>query len=560
MQAIVLAAAGGPEFGPLCLGASKGMLPFLGAPLLAHVVRYLERQGLERVHVNLCEHPYEVERYFQAHPPATARLSFRLEARTLGTAGAVKRMGAGAKETILVMMGDLVTDVDLDAALAFHKAQGALVTAVLASPDRARVSGRVGLDEEGRVTRFDEGSADADALVNTGIYLIEPDALVHVPAGPSDFARDFFPVLLEKNLPFYGYVTDRYWMDAGHPQGYLRALEDALEGRVPHLAITGDEVTPGVWVAPGATIHPKAKLVAPAYVGAGAQLDQEAQVGPVAAIEGDARLARGAKVDRGAVFPGAFVGKATSWSDQLLYADGRIDLTGPAPVAHESSDPEMLGTTYREPLAERLHTLLDQTIALLGLLAIAPLLLLITLAIKLDSPGPAFYTQLRVGQERKPYRRGLPRGQIFEVFKFRTMHTDADAKVKELMAQNQYAGGAFFKLENDPRITRVGHLLRKTSLDELPQLINVLKGEMRLVGNRPLPVYEAEALTEDWQRTRFLAPAGITGLWQISGRSDLSEKERLALDAYYTVSRTFFSDWGILLKTFPALLLKRGAR
>ena len=140
------------------------------------------------------------------------------------------------------------------------------------------------------------------------------------------------------------------------------------------------------------------------------------------------------------------------------------------------------------------------------------------------------------------------------------MHVDADQKVKELMAQNQYGNSAFFKLENDPRITRVGHLLRKTSLDELPQLINVLRGEMRLVGNRPLPVYEAEALQEDWQRTRFLAPAGITGLWQISGRSDLSEKERLALDAYYTVTRTFAGDMSILFRTLPALLARRGAR
>lgn len=558
MLAIVLAASGGPEFGPLCLGTSKGMLPLLGAPILAHVVRYLERQGLERVLVNLCQHPYEVERYFEAHPPARATMGFRLEARALGTAGAVKRMGTGAKETILVMMGDLVTEVDLDAALAFHKAKGALVTAVLAPADRARVSGRAEIDEAGRVTRFVEGSEEAGLWVNTGIYLIEPDALVHVPAGPCDFGRDFFPLLLEKNLPFFGFRSEDYWVDAGHPEGYARALADALAGRVAHVSPAGREVAPGVWVAPGARVHPKATLIAPAYVGEGAVLDQEAKLGPGASAEGPCRLARGARVAEGAVFPATYVGKATQWARQLLYPDGRIDMAGP--VALASADPEVLGTTYREPLAERLHTGLDQAIAALGLLAIAPLLVLIAALIKLDSKGPAFYTQLRVGQERRPYRRGLPKGAIFEVYKFRTMHLDADAKVEALMAQNQYQGGAFFKLERDPRITRIGHLLRKTSLDELPQLINVLRGEMRLVGNRPLPVYEAEALSEDWQRTRFLAPAGITGLWQISGRSDLSEKERLALDAYYTVSRTFLSDWGILLKTFPALLLKRGAR
>jgi lipopolysaccharide/colanic/teichoic acid biosynthesis glycosyltransferase len=140
------------------------------------------------------------------------------------------------------------------------------------------------------------------------------------------------------------------------------------------------------------------------------------------------------------------------------------------------------------------------------------------------------------------------------------MHPDAEQRVEALRARNQYRGGAFFKLEDDPRITRVGRFLRRTSLDELPQLLNVLRGEMRLVGNRPLPLYEAEALTEDWQRARFLAPAGITGLWQISGRSELSERERLALDALYAATRSFRGDLGILLRTVPALLARRGAR
>lgn len=560
MQAIVLAAAGGPEFGPLCQGSSKGMLPFLGQPLLAHVIRYLERHGAHQVAVNLCEHPYPVEAHFTANPPAHAALRFHLEAETLGTAGAVKRMASGAKETVLVMMGDLITDVDLDAAFAFHKEKGALVTAVLVPGNRAEVAGRAIVDADGRVLNFEEAAADMQRLTNAGIYLIEPEALVHVPQDACDFARDFFPILLERNLPFYGFSTDGYWQDAGHPTGYMRALTDALNGRVPGLTPHGEQLSPGVWVHPEAVVHAKAKLQAPVYVGAGVTVGQEVKFGPVATAEGPTTLARGASLTQTAVFPYTYVGKATSWDNQLLYADGLIDLSAVRPRVGASDDPEVLGSTYREPWRERLHTLFDQSVALFGLFMIAPLLLLLVLAIKLDSPGPAFYTQLRVGKERRPYRLGAPRGSIFECFKFRTMHVDADQKVAALMAQNQYKGGAFFKLENDPRITRVGDFLRKTSLDELPQLFNVVKGEMRLVGNRPLPVYEAEALKAEWQRTRFLAPAGITGLWQISGRSDLSEKERLALDAYYTVTRNFLGDLGILFRTVPALLMRRGAR
>lgn len=560
MHAIVLAAAGGPEFGPLCQGSSKGMLPLLGRPLLAHVIRYLERHGAHQISVNLCEHPYPVEAHFEAHPPTQATLRFHLEAEALGTVGAVKRMAAGAKETLLVMMGDVITTVDLDAAFAFHKAKGALVTAVLVSGAAAEVAGRADVDPEGRVTGFEEGATDGERLVNAGIYLIEPEALVHAAVDTCDFARDFFPVLLERNLPFYGFVSDDYWQDAGHPAGYMRALSDALHGRVPGLEPHGEQVAPGVWVHPEAKVHPKAKLQAPVFVGAGVTVEQEVKLGPVATAEGPTTLGRGAGVKQAAVFPYTYVGKATQWDNQLLYADGSIDLSAVRPRVTASDDPEVLGTTYREPLADRLHTMFDQSVALLGLFLIAPLLLLLVLAIKLDSPGPAFYTQLRVGKERRPYRLGAPKGSIFECFKFRTMHVDADQKVAALMAENQYKGGAFFKLEHDPRITRVGEFLRKSSLDELPQLFNVVKGEMRLVGNRPLPVYEAEALKEEWQRTRFLAPAGITGLWQISGRSDLSEKERLALDAYYTVTRNFLGDLGILFRTVPALLMRRGAR
>ena len=559
MQAIVLAAVGGPEFGPLCQVASKAMIPFLGQPLLARVIQWLERHDAREITVSLRQRPYPIESYFHKHPPAQARVTFQLDHERVGTAGAVKKAVSSARGTVVVAQGALVTDVDLEAAFTAHKAKGALVTLVVVPGDRTARAGRVSIADDGRVTAIEEHSQDQSRPASAGIYLIEPEALVHAQEG-ADFALDFFPDLIAKRLPVFAFETRTYWMDAGQPGGYMQALTDALHGRIPGVVPSGSEIKPGVWVEPGATIHPKAKLCAPCWVGAGARLKLEAQVGPVAAVEGGAELARGASIVSGAVLPGAFVGKATSWEGALLYPDGWIDLAAYPPQAHASADPDVLGTTWAEPARERLHTGFDQAVAAIGLFAIAPLLLLLWVAIKLDSPGPAFYTQLRVGRDRRPYRHGLPRGEIFECFKFRTMRVDADQKVQALMAQNAYGSGAFFKLAHDPRITRIGHLLRKSSLDELPQLFNVLRGEMRLVGCRPLPVYEAEALQADWQRTRFLAPAGITGLWQISGRSDLSEKERLALDAYYSVTRTFGGDLAILLKTFPALLLRRGAR
>src|SRR5206468_7963914 len=173
------------------------------------------------------------------------------------------------------------------------------------------------------------------------------------------------------------------------------------------------------------------------------------------------------------------------------------------------------GTTPSERNAERIKPnsciykrAFDVLASLTLLILLLPVLVIIALAVRLESKGPIFYIAKRAG---KGFR-------VFKFYKFRTMVVNADKKIQELAHLNQYTGSAsgakFFKISNDPRITRVGKFLRNTSLDELPQLLNVLKGDMSLVGNRPLPLYEAATLTTNEFVERFMAPAGITGLWQ----------------------------------------------
>lgn len=182
-----------------------------------------------------------------------------------------------------------------------------------------------------------------------------------------------------------------------------------------------------------------------------------------------------------------------------------------------------------------------------------PLMAIIALLIKLDSKGPVLYTSKRAGSG---YR-------VFDFYKFRSMRDNADKELEKLSKEfNQYAesGGdtAFVKIKDDPRVTRLGAFLRNSSLDELPQLINVLKGDMSLVGNRPLPLYEAVQLTSDQWAARFLGPAGITGLWQVTkrGKCEMSDEERRQLDNYYAEHACFRMDMKILLQTIPALFQK----
>ena len=242
---------------------------------------------------------------------------------------------------------------------------------------------------------------------------------------------------------------------------------------------------------------------------------------------------------------------------------------------------------YKIPTAKRLF---DVTTAGIMLLITLPILLIAAIAIRLESKGKFWYASERVGTG---YR-------VFTFYKFRSMHTGSDNKIKELKHLNLYNsnsenednecqickrlghpcspillvdGGeicedlyqkkrhqrnasAFIKIKDDPRITKVGRFIRNTSIDELPQLINVLKGDMSIVGNRPLPLYEAELLTSDQWSLRFMAPTGITGLWQTKkrGKPNLSEEERKSLDNEYALTCSFLNDIKIILLTIPALL------
>ena len=191
--------------------------------------------------------------------------------------------------------------------------------------------------------------------------------------------------------------------------------------------------------------------------------------------------------------------------------------------------------------------IVDALIAAVTMLALSPFWALFALLIKLDSPGPVYFRQTRLGKGGKP----------FTAYKFRSMGEKAEAELASLMEKNE-ADGPIFKIKNDPRITKVGRVLRRTSLDELPQLINVLKGEMSLVGPRPPLPSEVEQY-EPWHLKRLDAAPGLTGLWQVSGRSELPFDEMVMLDIYYIENWSLGMDIKIILRTIPAVISGKGA-
>ncbi len=270
----------------------------------------------------------------------------------------------------------------------------------------------------------------------------------------------------------------------------------------------------------------------------------------------------------------------------------RINFTLKHWKALQASSRESKIRYYRIPFFKRMF---DIIFSITGLLILSPVFLIIIFLLKLESKGSLFYYSLRVGTSYK----------IFRFYKFRTMHVNADSQLTALKHLNQYntvtetpeafagtlcqdclegrlvckqqvyinniswcekkylqeksqSSTAFLKIKADARITALGKVLRNTSLDELPQLWNVLRGDMSIVGNRPLPLYEAEKLTTDKYALRFIAPAGMTGLWQVKnrGKSIMSEEERLLLDNAYAKDNSFWKDISIIFKTFPAMFQK----
>lgn len=233
----------------------------------------------------------------------------------------------------------------------------------------------------------------------------------------------------------------------------------------------------------------------------------------------------------------------------LVLAPALTDVAGPRihtrpvaglPLIHVEA-PEFRGTR------KLIKGFVDRALALVGLILALPVFAIIAIAVKLDSPGPVLFRQVRVGLG----------GREFNVYKFRTMVVDADKMLASLAEKNE-TDGLLFKMRNDPRVTRVGRVLRKWSLDELPQLLNVLRGDMSLVGPRPPLPSEVARYNGDVAR-RLLVKPGMTGLWQVSGRSDLSWEDGIRLDLYYVENWSLAVDLTILWKTIGAVLQRRGA-
>jgi mannose-1-phosphate guanylyltransferase / phosphomannomutase len=302
MQAVIMAGGEGSRLRPLTSNVPKPMLPVANRPLMEHIIELLRNHGITDIVATVQFLSSVIRNYFGDGSDLGVSLSYATEDVPLGTAGSVVGAQDLLNGTFVVVSGDALTDVNLTDVLEFHRAKGAAATLVLKRMSDPLEFGIVMTDDEGRIERFLEkptwGQVFSDTI-NTGIYVLEPDIFDLVPPDqPYDFSSELFPMMLDKGLPLFGYITDAYWTDVGNSDAYLQAQHDALSGKV-QISMPGFELRPSVWVGEDVEIDPTARLEGPLLIGDNSQIGPGARVGPSAVVGQNSFIGDDAVVSNG---------------------------------------------------------------------------------------------------------------------------------------------------------------------------------------------------------------------------------------------------------------------
>jgi len=585
--AVVLAGGRGSAVLPLANYYPKLIFPIGHAPLISHLLTYLQRQGITNVAVLSSAHHDLARQKITAceklKGDSPMRLSWFTDDGTKGSAGALKQAEAfvGDDDFVVVQANLFVHEMDLSEVAATHHARKSGVTVVVerrgsAGPETEHIE----TDAQGRVTHVRHSSAGADrGLAFSGLYLFSPRVLkTFDDDGYCDIKEQLLPLLYEANIPVHTFQTGGVISRMNTLGDYFRINGEYLFNGVDRPSPffpPKEEMLPRVWVGRNVRISPsahvvgpvligddcviedKAQIIGPATIGRGGHVEQGAQIRESIVWQGS-RLRRSSRVEFSLVVDDCVVPAYELHSNTIVVnsdaLDGRlkfmISMTPQrvAPVRGAVADRPAWARQRISVLSAVVKRSLDLVLSGLGLLVSFPLLAVIALAVKLTSAGPIFFRQVRCGRNARPFR----------MYKFRTMVQDAEHLKEQLAARNE-ADGPMFKLTADPRVTPIGRFLRKTSLDELPQLLNVLHGEMSLVGPRPLALEEMK-FSPTWRDIRLSVKPGITGLWQVKGRASTKFHDWIEYDVDYALNRSFALDLKLLIQTVWVALRGNGAK
>ena len=486
-----------------------------------------------------------------------------------GTAGSIKQIQDRINgHTLIVVAGNLLffTRQDLAEMMRFHQSNGGDMTVGLTSAKDKNGMGteQVLVGPDGIIERIDQvyPSIPRNATSKTsGLYIMESHVLDHIgTTGFFDIKEQLIPELRGLGRKVMGWTHEKFSSGAQTMDDYLAANFDFLKNYPLAKEYLRDyrEIRKHVWVGRNADISPSAVLVRPIIIGHQARIDDHASiVGPT--IVGDRCVVeQNSIIKESVLWPDSEVppdfgvekclisGRAFSFENdhcrEMILINGKPSLNGIATTKERSINRQVAYKPVRTPAAEKAYLIAKRTVdivvAAIGLIMCSPIFAILALLIKRDSEGPVFFLQERHGEKGKP----------FHMIKFRSMVKNAEELKLNIWKLNQ-ADGPMFKISDDPRETRLGHILRACKLDELPQLVNVLRGELSLVGPRPLSMSEMK-FNPHWRDVRLIVKPGVTGLWQIKEKDSHAFYEWIRYDLQYVDERSLWLDFKIILGTF----------
>jgi lipopolysaccharide/colanic/teichoic acid biosynthesis glycosyltransferase len=552
--AVILAGGLATFNGAVIAPVPKILLPICNCPLYQYSARVLSLAGVRDLIICVQEDlEAQVAQYLSLCPPP---LNVLIRKTASGTGGSLKEVERDIKgDAFWVLNGDLLLQTDLSRMWKFHRQNEAMASVGVVRTSKApEKMGRVELGKNGHVKaiyREHPFQEKRSKLLPAGIYLFASGVLELIPPQSYfDLKEELFPVLYHLQTATAAWEIPGYCRTLSRLDDLFFINRDVLMKKVSFEGVKGLDEDSGA-LNPVTRIDPTSNLVPPFKIGAGSRIDAgvlllgptvigpgcEIQAGAVVnncVILGNAQIGRLARLDHCLVGEGAVIGEGAALRDQSI--------TAPAnPSGRKKSRVVVFGQAEWQVHVSRFYLackrVIDVAASALLLVLLSPMLLAVALAIKLDSPGPVFFRQIRCGL----------RGKEFTMYKFRSMVANAEDLKRKLQAFNE-VDGPMFKIMEDPRITRVGKFLRDTNLDEIPQLWNVLRGEMSLVGPRPLCMEEM-AHNPKWRDCRLAVRPGVTGLWQAKAHDKIFFNDWIRYDMEYVNKCSLWFDLKIILLT-----------
>jgi NDP-sugar pyrophosphorylase family protein len=533
MQAILIATSDNEKLLPLTKTKPSPLLSIGNRPVMEIVLEQLARAGFKQIIVCLNRMAGDIEAYFGDGSRWGVALEYVLLRESLGAAGALARAKSLIKDPFIVMPGDAIIGLDIQAAFEHHRLNQYTATVILHQQEH-QVTKKNTLDDADHLTTNTQPIDGEQWCSETGVYIFDPEALSWIPTGQRfDIDTHLLPALSKAGQSVGVYVMDEYW----NPLESSCEFQDAqtrllfsLWRNGPFLGqafitkysqLVGKEVIPGVWVGRNSRIHPSAQLIPPVLLGENVNVGQGVVLGPETVVGANTIIADQASIQSSTIFENTYVGKLIHIQDRLVDRNLVIDSGSSEHI--QITDPFLLYETPRSVPSNALNRALEVLAASLMLLITLPLTISIGLMVWLLF-GSVFQPEPRLKMALGRPLSEKPSLVIFPLLRFRTRRSDGQSNW-------------------------IGHWLEHLELNRLPELWNVLTGEMKLVGTKPLAPQDTLELTAIWQQDYDRLVPGFTGLWYVQTEPCSELDETIVANIYYAATRSWKADAQILLKT-----------